>query len=352
MKIGMTFDLRDVYLAEGLSDAETAEFDRVDTVDALESELRSWGHDPDRIGRVTDLMARLLAGERWDLVFNIAEGLRGIGREAQVPALLDAYGIPYTFSDPLVMALSLHKGMTKRVLRGLGIPTPDFVVIEDLGDLRELALPYPVFVKPVAEGTGKGITAGSKIGDPSELFRRCAELLRDFRQGVLVETFLPGREFTVGLVGTGRSARCVGLMEVILKDNADRAGYTYANKENYEERVIYRRVDDAAARAAAAIALRAYLGLGCRDAGRVDLRVDLNGVPNFIEINPLAGLHPKHSDLPILCTLNGITYHDLIGEILASATARTEPHRQVRDHPTAPSAVAIAALGKRDAWLQ
>ncbi len=138
-----------------------------------------------------------MQGDRWDLVFNIAEGLKGFGREAQVPALLEAYGIPYTFSDPLLLSLTLHKGLTKRVIRDLGIPTADFAVVEAEGEIDQVNLPYPLFLKPVAEGTGKGVTATSKVAHPAEMRRLCLSLLATFQQPVLVETYLPGREFTV-----------------------------------------------------------------------------------------------------------------------------------------------------------
>ena len=117
MKIGITYDLRDDYIAEGYTEEETAEFDHPRTIAAIEDTLQSLGYETDRIGHIRALARRLVAGNRWDLVFNIAEGLRGFGREAQVPALLDAWEIPYTFSDPLVLSLTLHKGLTKRVIR-------------------------------------------------------------------------------------------------------------------------------------------------------------------------------------------------------------------------------------------
>jgi D-alanine-D-alanine ligase len=322
MKIGLTYDLRSAYLSEGYSELETAEFDRDDTVEAIEAAIRSWGHETDRVGKISSLVRRLAAGDRWDLVFNIAEGFRGIGREAQVPALLDAYGIPYTFSDPLVLALTLHKAMTKRVVRDLGIPTAPFALVRDEADVEAVALDFPLFAKPVAEGTGKGVTAASKIGDRGQLRVVCRDLLQTYRQPVLVEAFLPGREFTVGIAGTGPSARVLGVMEVVLLENADRDVYTYGNKEWCEDRVLYRLAGDPEALAAGETALNAWRGLECRDAGRVDVRSDAGGVPNFMEVNPLAGLHPEHSDLPILCKLAGITFRDLIGLILDSALAR------------------------------
>ncbi len=322
MLIGLTYDLRQDYLAEGHGELETAEFDRPDTIDAIETAVASFGHRTDRIGHVRALVGRLARGDRWDLVFNIAEGLHGFGREAQVPALLDAYRIPYTFSDPLGMSLTLHKGLTKRVVRSFGIPTPDFALVSEPGEIASVDLPYPLFAKPVAEGTGKGVTAASRIATPGELDLVCRELLDAYRQPVLVETFLPGREFTVGLVGTGADARSLGVMEVVLLPAADAQVYSYRNKEECEELVEYRLVDDGEARRAVDVALAAWRGLDCRDAGRVDLRSDAAGQPQFIEINPLAGLHPLHSDLPIICGKAGIPYRELIGMILDSALRR------------------------------
>ncbi|MDI6777007.1 MAG: hypothetical protein QMD03_07185 [Syntrophales bacterium] len=323
MKIGITYDLREDYLAAGYSPEETAEFDCSDTVDAIKQTLQGLGYQTDLIGNIKSLTKRLAAGNRWDLVFNIAEGLQGFGREAQVPALLDAYNIPYTGSDPLVLSLALHKGMTKHVLRSLGIPTADFALVEMEDDITGVKLPFPLFAKPVAEGTGKGITTASKITTRYELNNVCRELLTTYRQPVIVETFLPGREFTVGVVGTGRDAIAIGVMEVHLKDHAERDVYSYFNKENYEELVAYRLVNDDVAEEAKDNALAAWRGLGCRDAGRIDLRADCMGRPNIMEVNPLAGLHPQHSDLPILCRLTGIAYYEeLIGMIIRSALKR------------------------------
>src|SRR5688572_17934224 len=158
MHIGLTYDLRQDYLAAGFSEDETAEFDREGTISSIAAALQQLRHKTDRIGHAKQLIARLAAGDRWDLVFNIAEGLTGIAREAQVPAILDVYGIPYTFSDPLVMALTLHKGLTKTVVRAGGVPTAPFALVEQPADLESLQLPFPLFAKPVAEGTGKGVT--------------------------------------------------------------------------------------------------------------------------------------------------------------------------------------------------
>ena len=322
MKIGLTYDLRDDYLADGCTEEETAEFDRLDTIEAIEAALLFSGYRPDRIGHVKALVTRLISGDRWDMVFNIAEGLHGFGREAQIPALLEAYGIPYTFSDPLAMTLTLHKGMAKHVLRDVGIPTPDFIVIETEDDITSLEIPFPLFAKPVAEGTGKGITAASKISSERELRQVCGTLLKKYRQPVLVESFLPGRELTVGIVGTGKEAVALGVMEIHLRDEAEQDVYSFANKEHYESLVEYNLVNDDMARNAEEIALAAWRVLGCRDGGRIDLRADAAGHPNVMEINPLAGLHPVHSDLPIICNLAGIPYHELISMIIRSARRR------------------------------
>lgn len=325
MRLGLTYDLRSEYLAAGYGEEETAEFDRDDTIDSIEAALRELGHETDRVGNVQQLIKRLAAGDRWELVFNICEGLRGPGREAVVPALLDAYDIPYTFADPLVLTVSLHKGLTKTVLREHGIPTPHSMLIEEIAAPADVRLRYPLFIKPVSEGTGKGITAASKINSPDELAAGCHNLLEKFRQPVLVEEFLPGREFTTALVGTGDDARVLGTMEIILLDAAEPEVYSYVNKERCEELVEYRlgRPDaDPEVAATEALALAAWRVLGGRDAGRVDIRSDATGQPQFIEVNPLAGLHPQHSDLPIIATMVGMPYTELIRLIVDSAAQR------------------------------
>jgi D-alanine-D-alanine ligase len=324
LKIGITYDLREDYLIEGYGEEETAEFDRAETIEAIDQTLKELGYRTDRIGHLKSLTRRLAAGDRWDLVFNIAEGLRGFGREAQIPALLDAYDIPYTFSDPLVLALTLHKGMTKHVIRDMGIPTPDFAIVEKEDQITGICLSYPLFAKPVAEGTGKGITAASKINTEKELVEVCRMLLTVFKQPVLVESFLPGREFTVGIIGTGKDAIATDTMEVCLKAQAEPDVYSYINKENCEELVEYRLVYDEEAQQVRETALSAWRGLGCRDAGRMDLRSDRSGRPNFMEVNPLAGLHPQHSDLPIIFSLMGKTFHQLIDRIMHSALKRVQ----------------------------
>jgi len=158
VRIGLTYDLRDDYQALGFAAEELAEFDFVGTIDAIDAALRSLGHETERVGNVRALARRLSEGAGWDLVFNTAEGVRGFGREAQVPALLEAFEIAYTFSDPLASALTLHKGMAKRVLRDAGVPTAAFCVVADEADLAQLELPFPLFVKPVAEARRRAST--------------------------------------------------------------------------------------------------------------------------------------------------------------------------------------------------
>jgi D-alanine-D-alanine ligase len=324
MKIGLTYDLRDDYRKMGYSDEETAEFDKIDTIEALEQVLTSQGFETERIGHVMNLAGALSAGKKWDLVFNIAEGMFGIGREAQVPALLDAYQIPYVFSDPMVMSLCLHKGMTKHIIRDIGVPTPAFAVVTNEADIERIDLAYPLFAKPVAEGTGKGVTPFSRIHTPEELRQTASDLLMKFKQPVLVERYLPGREFTVGVVGTGAAARCVGVMEIHYGENPAGNIYTYYNKQNYHEMMSYSMVSGEMAQKCGEVAVAAWRGLTCRDGGRIDLRLDEAGVPNFIEVNPLAGLNPIDSDLPIIYRLQHIPYARLIMDIVESALARLE----------------------------
>ncbi len=325
MKIGLTYDLRSEYLEAGYSEEETAEFDRASTIDAIDDALHALGHETDRVGNAWRLVERLAGGDRWDLVFNIAEGLHGTAREAQIPAILDVYDIAYTFSDPLVLAVGLDKGLSKLAVREGGVPTPEFAVVRNSADLEAVDLPLPLFAKPLAEGTGKGITAASKITRREDIWPVCEDLLRRFSQGVLLEAFLPGRELTIGILGTADAARVLGTLEIVLRDEAEPDVYSYVNKERCEELVEYRLVrpeNDAEVAMAETLALKAWRVLGCRDGGRVDLRSNAAGEPNFLEVNPLAGLHPEHSDLPMIGTAIGVPYIELIREIVDSAAAR------------------------------
>jgi D-alanine-D-alanine ligase len=325
MRIGITYDLRSEYLAAGYGEEETAEFDQLGTIDAIDGALQELGHVTDRIGHAKNLIDRLAQGDRWELVFNICEGLRGRGREAQVPAILDVYGIPHTFADPAVMVVCLDKALTKTVVRAAGLPTPDWHVVADLDAIEKCRLPFPVIAKPLAEGTGKGIDATSKISDRHALRETCERLLARYGQPALVERFLPGREFTVGILDTGADAKVVGTLEVVLRPNAEREVYSYVNKEQCEELCEFPLVhsgDDAQVAEAERIALAAWRAVGGRDAGRLDLRCDEDGKPQLMEINPLAGLHPTHSDLPMLWTAIGRDYVELIGRIVESARLR------------------------------
>jgi len=319
--IGLTYDLRNDYLAEGYSLEETAEFDKPDTIEGIEQSLRTLGCRTERIGNAKALVQALAVGKRWDLVFNIAEGLYGVAREALVPALLDAYRIPYTFSGPDILVIALDKALTKRVVHAAGVPTAPFDCIYAAQDISKINMAYPLFLKPLAEGTGKGISSRSMVQNPAELQEVATDLLTRFNQPVLVESYLPGREFTVGLAGFGADAEVLGIIEVVFNPGVKRI-YSYETKSDYEKLVKYVVPTDDVAREAGEVALSAWRCLKCVDAGRADIRCDAQGKPNFIEVNPLAGLNPDHSDLPILCRMNGTDYTALIGRILNNARKR------------------------------
>jgi len=323
LRIGLVYDLRAAYRDQGLSEEALAEFDSEATVDALDAALRGLGHTPDRIGHGRELARRLVAGERWDLVFTIAEGVAGRSREAQVPALLEMFAVPYTFSDPLTCAATLDKGVAKRLAAAAGVATARFAVVGAVAELDALELTYPLFAKPLAEGTGKGVDGDSHVPTPAALRPVVARLLARYRQPVLVEEYLPGREFTTSLLGTSADARVLGTLEVLLREGAPHGDYTFAVKEESEQYVDYLPLRDPLLRGPVeALALLAYRALECRDAGRVDVRLDGQGRPCFLEVNPLPGLHPSHSDLPMTAIAYGMGYGELIGAIVASACRR------------------------------
>ena len=322
LRIGLVYDLRDDYLALGWSVDDVAEFDSASTIDGLEAALIECGHTVERIGNADRLIARLAAGDRWDLCFSVAECVAGKGRESLVPALLDHYGIASTFADPLVCGLTLDKPLAKRVLRDLGLPTPAFFVVETQDDVAAVTLPAPLFAKPSREGSSKGIEEQSLIRDKADLAAVCADLLKRFDQPVLVEAFLPGREVTVSIVGSGDDAEVVGVLEVLARSGRKDGVYSYEAKENWRELLDYRLVDGDDFDTASTLALAAYRGIGCRDAGRVDLRMDPAGLWSIIEINALPGMNHVHSDLPMTARMAGWNYADLIDRIVRSAAQR------------------------------
>jgi D-alanine-D-alanine ligase len=323
LRIGLCYDLKEDYLKAGFSPDDALEFDGEDTVAGLESALVALGHRTARVGRGRELARRLAAGERWDLVFNICEGVWGRSREAQVPAVCELFDQAYTFADPLTCALTLDKAMAKRVVRDHGLPTAPFAVVRAAEDADAVELPVPLFLKPVAEGSSKGVTGRSLVRERGELGSACRMLLETYRQPVLVEAFLPGREVTVGIVGSGATARVVGVMEVDFTALAEASAYTALNKKEYQARVAYRLLaDDALAPPARELAGAVFDVLGCRDAARVDLRCDAAGRLHFLEVNPLPGINHVRSDLPIMARLGGMPYDALIGAIVDSARAR------------------------------
>jgi D-alanine-D-alanine ligase len=322
--IGFVYDLRKDYLAQGYSEQDVAEFDSESTIDAISKTIESLGYNVEKIGNAKSLCKMLTAGKRWDMVFNIAESIGGRCREAYAPAILELYQIPYTFSDPLVCAATLDKAVAKQLVAQAGLSTAKYAVVESKNDLKNVRLKYPLFAKPIAEGTGKGIDNNSHIADEKQLKKICVQLLSEYRQPVLVEEYLPGREFTTAILGSGADAYVLGTMEIEMRSKDAPAIYSYINKEECESRIFYHPVKDTPylKKAVEALALESYKVLQCRDAGRVDIRCDEKGEPCFLEVNPLPGMHPSHSDLPMIATQEGMSYEKLIGTILDSAFKR------------------------------
>jgi len=319
MRVGLTYDLRSWYLDRGYSMEDTAEFDKQETVDAIDTALRNMGCETEPVGNSFQLIEALAAGKRWDLVFNIAEGLYGDGRESVVPAILDQYRIPYVFSGPVIMGVSLNKYLTRLIVASAGVPVSPGMLISKVEDVKKCKLQYPLFVKPVSEGTGKGITEKSLINTQLDLRRMVGWILKRFDQPALVEEYLPGREFTVGVIGTGEETVAIGGMEIECADNLP---YSVEFKENYQQFCKYIPMNNDFAEESKIVALDVWKALGGVDAGRVDVKADRNGRICFMEVNPLAGLHPVHSDLPILSRMAGIEYQVLMEMIIKACLKR------------------------------
>jgi D-alanine-D-alanine ligase len=303
VRLGLTYNLKPA----GAEGDQFEEFDSVETIEALESAIRAAGHDPIRLGWGLEMLDAL-QHTRVDGVFNIAEGVGGRGRESQVPAVLEMLGIPCTGSDALAIALTLDKALAKIVAKSAAIATAPWFV-----DDASKPLTFPVFAKPAAEGSSMGITERSLCRDQKELD---AAIERLSKYGpVLIEEFLPGDEFTVGIIG----GAVLGVMQVLPRGDDKDFIYSLDVKRDYLNRVDYRLVD---APDVAEVAQQVWRAFGLRDVARIDVRRDRNGVANFVEVNPLPGVHPVNSDLVILARLARISHQDLIGRMVDAAIRR------------------------------
>jgi D-alanine-D-alanine ligase len=313
-----------------------AEWDSPETIAAVHRALAA-------LGEVIPLEAtpdfpQRLRETRPDIVFNIAEGLLGHNREAHVPAICEFYGIPYSGSDPLTLSICLHKGRTKQMLAAHDIPTAPFAVVETFADARAInregRLRYPLFAKPIQEGSSKGITERNYVRERASLLPCVAELLEVYDQPVLVEEFLPGPEFTCGVIGNGRDARVLPLVGMRFDSLPEGALPIYGFEAKWVWDTPDRpleifdcpaRIDDTLRAAIEQITLRAYHALGCRDWSRVDVRLDAAGVPNIVEVNPLPGILPNAEDnscLPKAAAAAGISYDELIQGCVMHAAKR------------------------------
>jgi D-alanine-D-alanine ligase len=342
VRIGLTYNLKPAGAELAVADNDQfEEFDSVETIEALESAIRAAGHEPVRLGWGLEML-EALQRERVDGVFNIAEGAGGRGRESQVPAVLEMLAIPCTGSDALAIALTLDKALAKIIAKSAGIATAPWFVC-DLPSLTStdksvcapstlpnvaqtlLSVPeksaapdianlaFPVFAKPAAEGSSMGITDRSLCRDQNELDTAIERLSK--YGPVLCEEFLPGDEFTVGIIG----GEILGVMQVLPRGSNKDFIYSLDVKRDYLNRVDYRLVD---APDVADAALDVWRAFALRDVARIDIRRDRNGVANFVEVNPLPGVHPINSDLVILARLAGISHADLIGRIIDAAMKR------------------------------
>jgi D-alanine-D-alanine ligase len=325
MRVGITYNLKKDFLCQENQPTDLLEeFDSEETVDAIRNVLESEGHEVIKLGGDTGLIDRLRQTSI-DIVFNIAEGLGGRNREAHIPALLEYLNIPYTGSDPLTLSLTLDKSMAKRVVMSEGVPTPRFKKVEKMEDLDDLNLKYPLFVKLCYEGSSKGVRSDSKVLDPRSLREKAEWLLETYHSPLLIEEFVCGPEFTVGILGN-ENLTVLGVMHIEIKGSPpDEAIYSLEVKREWEERVCYHcppSIGPLLLKKIEEVALRSYRALECRDVSRVDIRVDENETPYFLEINPLPGLSPVYGDLPIMAGRMGWDYDRLVKTIFHHALRR------------------------------
>lgn len=331
LRIALAYNLKRISPERGGEHDDEAEYDGPSTIASIRDAIASHGHE------VIDLeadagFAEALLAARPDVVFNISEGAGGRSREAHVPALLELVGIPYTGSDPACLVVTLDKAIAKAVILKAGVRTPAGVVMTTGDEPLPSDLRFPVIVKPVAEGSSKGVLPASVAKTEAHARELARSMASRYRQGALVEEYLPGREFTVALLGDDSGARPTVLppMEIVLLTGTEHPVYAFDHKLEPTDEVRYEapaRVSPELERELCQVALEAYEALGCRDVARVDLRLDGDGRVSFIECNPLPGLTPGWSDICLIAEAAGIDYRALIGRILAPAIER---HRRAR----------------------
>jgi D-alanine-D-alanine ligase len=339
LRVGLTFNMKRIDPTE--NDAE-AEFDSPKTIKALTSAIESYGHTVVPLEANADL-PHLLTAAAPDVVFNVAEGLRGRGREAQVPALCELLGIPYSGSDPTTLSLCLDKGLTKQILRSAGIDTADWQVLTT-GREKLKPLRYPVIVKPNAEGTSKGITSRSVVNDEAAARVAARTLVDKYGQPALVEEYIIGRELTVGLLGEKRP-KMLPPMEVVFVDPPQHPVYGFEEKQSDTPRVRFECPPNLTAielKKVEKTVRDTFTALGCRDVARIDLRLTADGRVVVIEVNPLPGLTPDFSDLCTIGKVAGMDYRTLIGEIMAGSIKRYREKKPPLAAGSAPTATASA----------
>lgn len=329
IRVGFTYNVK--RSADG---DDEAEWDPPETIIAIANALARQGHIVVHLEATPDL-PRVLAEADVDLIFNIAEGVEGRNREAQVPALCELLGIPYTGSDSATLAIALDKALGKKVLLQHDILTPKFQLMESPRERISPDFKYPLIVKPNAEGSSKGIGSTSIVDNEEELRAAVKECVERYRQPALVEEYIAGREFTVGLLGDKRP-RVLPPMEIKFKkkDNP-RPVYDYAVKQDWEEYVYYEcpaKLTEAEQKAMEKIARATFWALDCRDVARVDMRMDAEGRIYVLEVNPLPGLTPDYSDLVLIAKASGMEYDQLIAEIMQGGLRRLrEKKREERE---------------------
>ena len=332
LRVGFTFNVKRVKPnIDGTRDDE-AEYDSPATLQAIREAIAAAGHEVIDLEATQDLPS-VLQATPVDVVFNMAEGIKGRNREAQVPALLELLDIPYSGSDPAALSIALDKALAKRIVRQHGILTPNFTILQTGKERLPKELRFPLIVKPIAEGSSKGIHGSSVVDNEEELREAARQMIAKYDQPALVEDYIAGREFTVGMLGE-RRPKVLPPMEVVFLDNVEKHPvYSFEMKQDWSKKIRYdvpAKLEVPQQKALEKAARDSFIALGCRDVARVDFRMDAQGRCYFLECNPLPGLAPGWSDLVLIAKAAGIEYNTLISEILSGAIRRYKERERER----------------------
>lgn len=323
MIVGFTYDLKNDYAKIAYNHPNIEIFDDEETISGIEIILHNLGYEVQRVGNINNLVKYISRGQRWDIVFNICRGSYTFKGQLQVPALLEAFNIPYVFSDSYTIILSSNKALIKQIVNTFDIKTPNFIVIDNEKLINNIPLSFPVIVKPLFGCNSIGINSNSKCENEKEMINAFKKIYSEITKEIIVEEFLDGREFITGIVGFGEQTECIGTIEIVFNNLKDNNIYTLNAKKDLKY-ISFKIPEIQISQKCEKLALTIWKKLNCKDGGTIKFRTNEKGELYFLDINLIPALHPTKSEFSFLAKFKGFDFMTLMEKIMNSAIKRTK----------------------------